>query len=89
MDIEDLQTPVSELLLADFIHDENMLEPGKDILRRLAFERGKLKETTDSLALSLTETIAILESLDDILSLGCRSRVAVLKLLLAKARGEA
>ncbi len=42
MTIEEMLTPVTEEEAAIFLNDENMLEEGRNILRRLLFQRDYL-----------------------------------------------
>ncbi len=46
MDSKQLQTKVTEIEIARLMSDENMLEPGRDIVRRLAFELSILRNQT-------------------------------------------
>jgi len=53
MDTDKLQTPVTEIELVEFMHCENMLPAGRDILSRLAFQRDLLlKEKANNWASS-------------------------------------
>ena len=58
MDANKLQEPVTEIELAEFMHCEEMLPAGRDILRRLAFERTSLKT-------SISELVKLVEELQE------------------------